>query len=197
MQRMASLALITLAVSACAVSKVDPLTVPLAYNYVRTPNAALQSPACSSLAGVQVNDKRTDKSLGVRYHESKALKAEVTAGTDPARWIQFGVEGFLNANGVKITSQGPALILNLESLRTSENIYHRSGYEARIQLGAALKSPSGKVCWQESQDGKAGNYGYSGSIENYQETLNSALDVVTAHMLNTASFTAALCHCAE
>jgi hypothetical protein len=100
-------------------------------------------------------------------------------------------------DGIKLNSAGPTLVLEIDALRTSENIWHRSGYEARIVFDAALRSASGKTCWQESVEGKAGNYGYSGSIENYQETLNSALDEATLHMLNSARFSDALCHCAD
>jgi len=43
--------------------------------------------------------------------------------------------------------------------------------------------------------GKGGNYGYSGSIENYQETLNSALDDATQHILDSPLLDGALCQC--
>jgi hypothetical protein len=43
--------------------------------------------------------------------------------------------------------------------------------------------------------GAAGNYGHCGSIQNYQETLNSALDAATLHMAQSQGFKDAVCHC--
>ena len=98
---------------------------------------------------------------------------------------------------MKITPTAPTLSLGLDSLRTSENIWHRAGYEARIVFAATLRAPSGRICWQESVEGKGGNYGYAGSIVDYQETLNAALDAATLHMLNSSGLNDALCHCAD
>ncbi len=121
----------------------------------------------------------------------------MTAANDPAPWVRDGVGSVMTQNGVKIAPGGPTLQIDLEALRTSENIWHRSGYDGRILLAASLRSAGGKICWQDSVEGKSGNYGYSGSIENYQETLNGALDTATLHMLNSAAFTNALCHCGD
>jgi hypothetical protein len=50
---------------------------------------------------------------------------------------------------------------------------------------------------EQPVEGKGGNYGYSGSIENYQETLNSALDDATQHILDSPQFESAVCQCAS
>ncbi len=189
--------LVVLGVGACAVSSVEPLSIPLSYKASPNPDAMLAGLKCPSLARIEVADQRTEKLLGTRIHESKPLKADVTAAGDPSVWAREGVTHFMAQDGIKLNSAGPTLVLEIDALRTSENIWHRSGYEARIVFDAALRSASGKTCWQESVEGKAGNYGYSGSIENYQETLNSALDEATLHMLNSARFSDALCHCAD
>lgn len=189
--------LIVLATAACAVSSVAPLAVPLVYKSSPNPDAILRTLSCAAVAHIQVDDKRSEKILGTRFHESKPLKADVTAADDPVPWVRSGMESFMVQTGFKLAPAGPNLVVHLETLRTSENIWHRSGYEARIALTAALQSPTGKTCWQDSLEGKSGNYGYSGSVENYQETLNGALDAATAHMLNSAAFTTALCHCTE
>lgn len=197
MQRIILSGLISLCAAACAVSAVEPLTIPLAYKPAPNPAAVPVALSCPSAVNIQVDDKRAEKLLGTRFHESKPLKADVSAGNDPAAWAREGVEHFMAQTGVKPGAGGPTLSLDLDALGTAETIWHRSGYEARIVFAAALQSPSGKTCWQESVEGKAGNYGYSGSIENYQETLNSALDAATLHMLNSAAFNSARCHCAD
>jgi hypothetical protein len=188
------LALLT---AGCAVSKVDPLSVPLVYRPDTPSDQTLKSLSCPAVSKIEVVDKRSDPQLGVRYHESKPLKADVTAANDPAAWAQSGIQSFMLQNGVKLAGNGPRLVVDLNSLKTSENIWHRSGYEARVTLVARLQSPSGKTCWEESADNKAGNYGYSGSIENYQETVNSALDAATKHLIDSPLFSNALCHCSD
>ena len=64
-------------------------------------------------------------------------------------------------------------------------------------MDAELRSAAGKVCWKGSVEGQGGNYGYAGSIPNYQETLNAALDAATSNMIQAPGFKEALCHCTE
>jgi len=182
-------------VTACAVSKVDPLAVPLAYKPDTKAMAAARTSSCSTVSRVEVEDRRTDKVLGVRFHESKPLKADVTAASEPATWVREGTEAFLSRNGIVFAPNGPKLLIELRALRTEENIWHRSGYAAKLSLMARLQAPSGKMCMEQPVAGKGGNYGYSGSIENYQETLNSALDDATQHLLDSPAFDTALCQC--
>jgi hypothetical protein len=185
-------------VSACAVSKVDPLAVPLAYKSdARAVPAAARTSSCPAISGVEVEDRRSDKVLGVRFHEAKPLKADVTAASDPAAWVRDGTQTFLSGKGLISASSGPKLLIELRALRTEENIWHRSGYAAKISLVARLQSPAGKVCMEQPVQGKGGNYGYSGSIENYQETLNSALDDANQHILDSPLLDSALCQCAS
>jgi len=196
MNKMTLLALACAAVAGCAaVSKVEPLSIPLAYHANPKNAGALGSLSCAAIARIEVSDARSDKTLGMRTHESKPLKAEVTAGSDPAAWVRDGVQGFLAQNGVAFQGSGPTLLISLDALHTSESIWHRSGYEAQVALSGELKSPSGKSCWKGTGVGRGGNYGYSGSVENYQETLNEALDAAILQMTQPQAFRDALCHC--
>lgn len=180
--------------SACAVSQVDPLSVPLAYKAPEKP-VFLHAAACGAFSSIKVADLREDKQLGIRFHETKPLKAEVTAANDPAGWVQDGMQRYLTSHGVAVAPRGPELLVDLHVLRTEEDIWHRASYDARVSVLARLQAPSGKVCAEESVEGKAGNYGYAGSTENYQETLNSALDDVSQHLLDDPQFATALCQC--
>jgi hypothetical protein len=196
MRKTACVTLVCL-VTACAVSKVDPLAVPLAYKSAASPVpvAAQKTSSCLAISRVEVEDRRSDPVLGVRFHESKPLKADVTAATDPVAWVRDGMQTFLSGKGIAQAASGPKLLVDLRVLRTEENIWHRSGYAAKISLVARLQSPSGKICMEQPVEGKGGNYGYSGSIENYQETLNSALDDATQHLLDSPLFDSARCQC--
>jgi len=183
------------AVTGCAVSKVEPLSIPLAYKANSKNAGALGGLSCAAIARIEVSDARRDKMLGIRTHESKPLKAEVTAGSDPASWVQDGVHGVLVQNNVTFQGNGPTLLISLDMLRTTESIWHRSSYEAQVAMTGELQSPSRKPCWKGTGVGRGGNYGYSGTVENYQETLNNALDAAILQMLQSQTFKDALCHC--
>lgn len=184
-----------IAVAACAVSKVEPLSVPLVYKVNPKNAGTLGTFSCAASVQIQASDPRSDKTLGVRTHESKPLKADVTAGSDAAAWVRDGVQGFLGQNRVTFPGSGPKLSMSIDRLHTTESIWHRAGYDAEISMTGQLRSPSGKSCWQGTVTGKGGNYGYAGSVENHQATLNEALDAATLQMAQPEAFKEALCHC--
>jgi hypothetical protein len=64
-----------------------------------------------------------------------------------------------------------------------------------MTITAALVNASGRTCWQESFNSSAENYGYAGSVENYQETLNHALDRAMIRVLSSSGFKTAVCSC--
>ena len=190
----AAIASIALGISACAVSSVQPLTVPLVYKSASKPTLTDSLP-CSTIARVQASDARTDKTLGTRSLESKPLTADVSVSGDAGSWVEDGVQKSLTQAGMHVQGNGPALAISLDSLRTSESIWHRASYDARIALSTRLQSPTGKVCWQDKFEGTSGDYGYAGNIETYQGTLNGALDAAAQRLVQSQGFRTALCHC--
>ena len=197
MRKLATL-MVVLGLSACAISHLQPLSVPLAYNTANLRNVGSAGTlSCASLAQVQVNDVRAVKTLGVRTLEGKPDTADVTAGNDVVSWAHDGLQNALTLNGLGVSGEGPQLLVSLDSLRTTENAYHRSSYDARIALTGRLQSGSGKACWQGTVQGAARNYGYAGSTENYQELLNSALDDADMQLIQSQGFKDALCKCAQ
>ena len=186
-----------LVVSGCAVSRLDPLSVPLTYKPDPKNSGLPGGLTCNAISQLQASDARVEKTLGIRAHESKPLKADVTAAGDPTAWVHDGVQGFLAENGVRFQGSGPTLLVSLDSLHTVESVWHRAGYDARIALTGQLQSPGGKTCWKETVAGTSGNYGYAGSVQDYQETLNGALDAASMHLAESQGFKAALCHCAD
>jgi len=171
------------------------MSVPLLYTPSPKNAGLVGALPCNAISQIQVSDARTDKTLGTRVHESLPLKAEVTTGSDAATWVQNGLQSVLTQNGITIQGHGPKLGVTLDSLHTTESIWHRSGYDARLALTARLQAPSGKVCWNATVQGTGGNYGYSGSILNYQETLNGALDEASVNLAQLQGFKDALCKC--
>jgi hypothetical protein len=184
-------------VTACVASRLDPMSVPLVYKPNLKNSGLLGGLECHAISGVQVSDARTEKTLGVRAHESKPLKADVTLAGDPTVWVQDGMQGFLAQNGVNVQGTGPKLLVSLDSLHTVESVLRRASYEARVGLSAELQSASGRSCWKQPVEGTAGNYGYAGTVLNYQETTNAALDAASVHLTEAQGFKTALCHCAE
>jgi len=49
--------------------------------------------------------------------------------------------------------------------------------------------------WKDSLDGFVENYGDAGTAENYQETLNHALDRAMIRLLNSPDFRKTVCSC--
>jgi hypothetical protein len=186
---------VAVGISACVVSSVQPLTVPLAYKASSKQPALVGAFACSAVSRILATDARTDKTLGMRAHESKPLKAEVSASGDAASWVAEGVGTYLTQTGIHVQGAGPALLIALESLRSSESIWHRASYESRIAMSARLQTPAGQICWEERFEGTSGDYGYAGNIETYQGTLNGALDAASLRLAESQGFRNALCQC--
>lgn len=181
----------------CAASSVSPVSVPLQYKMMASPAEfpALQS--CASVSSIEVNDSRTEKTLGVRVlQENKASTAPVTAASDVAAWVRSGLENCLKQGGVAVgKAGGPVLRVTVDSIKTDESVFHRAQYDGRIMLTAQLIAAGGSSCWKEQVDGFSENYGYAGSAENYQETLNHALDRAVIRILSSAEFKRAACAC--
>jgi hypothetical protein len=190
--------LAVLVLSACAISHLQPLSIPLAYNSANLRNlGSVGTLSCASLARVQVDDARTVKTLGVRTLEGRPDTADVTASSDVVSWAHDGLQNALTLNGFSVSGQGPQLLVSLDSVRSTENAYHRSSYDARIALTGRLQSSIGKACWQGTVQGTARNYGFAGSTENYQQLLNSALDDANTQLIQSPGFKDALCKCAD
>lgn len=190
--------LLSLTVAACAASRVEPMSVPLSYKTNPKNVGLLGGLSCNAVSLVQAQDARTQKTLGTRVHEKKPLKADVTADGDPASWVRDGVKSVLQENGFgTVGGAGPRLVIALDSLHSVESILRRSSYDARVTLSGELQTLAGKTCWKGSVEGQGGNYGYTGSIADYQETLNAALDSAISNLFLTAGFKDALCRCAD
>jgi uncharacterized lipoprotein YajG len=183
-----------LLLSACAVGRLEPMNVPLKYTANSRDATVVGNLSCAAVAQVQVADGRADKTLGERVHESKPLTATVTTSSDVAAWVQDGVQTMLTQNGFK-TGSGPKLNIVVDSVRTKESVWHRASYDAQVVFKAQLLGPSGNACWTDTIQGRDGAYGYAGSVENYQQALNNALDTASLNLAQLGSFKEALCKC--
>jgi uncharacterized lipoprotein YajG len=194
----ALLALFTLfLLPSCVQDSVEPLSVPLQYRMMASADELVALPDCAALSAVVVVDAREDSVLGTRVNEGRdAPPVPVTASSDVSEWLRTGVEEALRTNGVSLARSGaPVLRIEIERIRTFENVYRRAGYEARISLSAAIaaQGETDSACWIRQSNGHAENYGYAGTAENYEETLNHALDRALIALFESPGFREAVC----
>ncbi len=183
-----------LVLSCSTPTTVAPLSVPLQYKTMASPGDFGTLPSCAAISRVQVSDRRSEPEIGKRVIEGQnSPPAPVTASGDVAAWVQAGIENALKRSGVTVGTAGaPVLHVTVEQISSTENVLHRSGYDGRIVLAAELRAGRAS-CWHGRADGNAENYGYSGSVENYQETLNHALDRAAIQLLGASDFKSAVC----
>jgi hypothetical protein len=191
------IAALLLAAACRTPSSVAPLSVPLKYKMMASPAEVPSLPACAAISRVNVEDTRDDKAIGKRYIQDKpGAVAPVTASNDIAAWAKEGFETTLTKAGAPVGSKGSVLHVRIEMITTNENVLHRAGYDGRIALALELlPSGGGPACWSDHVEGSSENYGYAGSIENYQETLNHALDRAAMRALSSPAFHKAVCSC--
>lgn len=182
-------------VLACSSAPMAPVSVPLFYKTMASPAEFPSAQSCAAVSRIDVSDNRSDKTLGKRYQqESSSTTYPVTSSSDIGEWIQSGASAALQKSNVNVGSRGPTLRLRVDQITTSESVYHRAEYNGRVALTADVISGS-RSCWNGRVDGSSQNYGYAGSAENYQETLDHALDRAMISLLNNSDFTNALCNC--
>jgi hypothetical protein len=194
----AFLGFLTLLITACTAipTSLNSLAVPLQYRAVANPGEFPALPQCASVSNVQVTDARSERAIGKRYIETNpSVSAPVTAASDVAAWVRAGAVESLNRARIAQNAGGPVLKLTVRQIVTSENVSRRSGFEGRIVLNAELRGKSGNRCWQDRIEGSSENYGYSGSAENYQETLNHALDRAMIRLFSDPAFQRTICSC--
>ncbi len=177
-------------------TSLNPTEIPLQYQMVASPGEFPTLPTCAAISSIQVTDARLDKTIGKRYVETNpSITAPVTAASDVGGWVKAGAAAAAQRAGINQTAGGPVLRLSVRQIMTSENVARRSGYEGRIILGAGLVRKGGGVCWQDRTEGSSENYGYSGAVDNYQETLNHALDRAMIRLLGDPGFQKSICSC--
>lgn len=193
------LSALVLVVACSTPSTVEPLSIPLEYKTMAALTEFPTLPACAAVPKIVVNDARDDKTIGKRFVEGRpsAGTASVTASNDIKAWVSAGAENALRSAGAPVAKSGaPVLLLRIDQLNTKENVLRRSGYEGRILISAELRpAAGGAACWNDRFEGSAENYGYSGSIANYQETLNHALDRAMIRVLSAPDFKKSICAC--
>ncbi|HVK54725.1 MAG TPA: hypothetical protein VM532_06820 [Burkholderiales bacterium] len=201
MLRIASLIVVPLAfvIAGCVTTTLEPTSVAPRYKRMDTAPAP-SAGSCVGLAGITVEDARTKKELGSRsLQERPEVTQPISFGGDAGGWVRSGAEDSLRRSGVNVGGGGkPTLRLKIERLELSENVYRRATYAGRVGLKAEVVGASGSnVCWSTRVSGTAENYGYAGSAENYEETMNHALDRAMNQLLGNEEFSGKACGCGK
>lgn len=186
-------ALVAGGLAGCAPSDLAPYTFAASYRFMGSPADYSVAPDCAAYAELEVRDGRTEGNVvGVRYLEEGGSRYDVMLDGDVEAWLRQAAEQALAEAGVRRDAgSGHTVTVTLERIATDESVYRRAEYDATVQISTAVSG--GGADWSGNQKGFAENYGYAGSAENYQETVNHALDRALADAMNDSGFTEALC----
>jgi len=180
----------------CTVSKLTPVSFPAMYQPEGSGADVASVPACAVFRSLSLSDERTDKrTAGTRSLQEKPGRSDIFIEGDVESWFEAGVKQALVQTQFPQDPVGKLdLVMELESLRIAEIAYRNSTFEGKVVLEVGVKEPgSESFAWSERFEGAAQNYGRPGKEENYQETVNHALDRAIAGALNSESLRARLC----
>ncbi|HZP91982.1 MAG TPA: hypothetical protein VFB20_03735 [Burkholderiales bacterium] len=182
--------------SGCVATSLYSTTVPLSYKSMEQPAATPAVRPCAALSEFTVEDARESKDLGRRSLErTPDINKPIALEGDPAAWVRTGAQEQMRRAGLRTGVAGqPALHMKVDQLTLSETVYVRATFDGRVTMSADLVPAGGtKACWTARISGFSQNYGYAGSTENYNETLNHALDRALIQLLSSSDFSENLC----
>ena len=185
-----------LVLSGCAATSLSPTSIALKYHPTELPSATPPVHTCAALSGLKFEDARTAKDPGRRVLERNPEVAQpIYLTADPMPWFTQAVDLHFNRAGLLTNAADkPSGVMKLEQIVMSETVYVRADYNGRVTLSLdLLASASGRTCWSARVTGFAENAGYAGEAENYNETLNQALDKALIQLLSTGELSANLC----
>ena len=176
---------------ACGPSSLSPVTFDATYSPMGSIGDFDPADDCATYGDLVVEDGRGGVVVGKRYLEEGSESYDVSMAGDVEGWLQAALEHALDEAGIEQDDASDRTIrVTLERVETDEAVYRRAEYDAKVVIEAAV---SGGESWSDKKDGFSENYGYQGSAENYQETVNHAVDRAMAALVNDSGFTAALC----
>jgi hypothetical protein len=154
-------------------------------------------PTCSGPISVVVTDVRKNPSeAGQRFAENQpTVVYPILMTGDAAAYVGAGLEaGFKRAGSPGLGQTPNRLAVWLVQLRLEEKTFYNAEFSAGVGLEVAdYLENSQTPCWKGQVTGTGTNYGRAGNPENYQETLNRALEKAVSNLLAEKGFLDALC----
>jgi len=191
-----SFLLLPLATLACA----GPLTGGMYFSPSYYPSGGavpLSVPSCSGPIAVTVTDARENPAeAGRRFEENKPqVDYPIQMTGDAAAYVRSALEANFKRAGSPGDGQvASTLAASLVQLNLQERTYHNAEFLGEVGLDLVLNTANSPApCWKGRISGSGTNYGRAGNPENYQETLNRALEKATASLIAQKSFQDALC----
>ncbi len=185
-----------LAGSGCRVSNVKPITFPANYEPMQSGREITAAPACAVFRELTVVDDRPEGSAdGVRTIQDREGRSDIFMDGDVKAWFQAGVaRGLVKSHFPQDPSADLDLTMKLTGIHIEEVAYRNSTFEGRVIIDIELsRTGSGGAVWSHRTDGSAQNYGRPGKTENYQETVNHALDRAVTSAVNNEALRQKLC----
>ena len=194
--KITSFLLLPLATLACA----GPLTGGMFFTPAYYPSGGAVPPSfpdCSGAIAVTVTDAREKPAEALRrFEENKPdVVYPIQMQGDAAAYVRSALEANFKRAGSPAGGQSTStLAATLVKLSLEERTYHNAEFSGEVGLDLVLNNSSSPApCWKGRISGSGANYGKAGNPENYQETLNRALEKATAELLSQKSFQDALC----
>jgi hypothetical protein len=175
-----------------------PTTFLASYRMMEETGEVVPIRSCAAASDLKIVDARTESADGRRFLEEKPdVEQPITMNGDIAAWVRSGVDALSRHALLRFGSTGkPTVDIRVESVWIEESVYRRAEFDGRVVLEVTVSpAQGGQPCWSERVDGFAENYGYAGKEENYQETINHALDRAILKAFSASGFADALCGC--
>ena len=185
-----------LAGGGCRVSNLKPISFPADYEPMQSGFEITAAPACAVFRELTVVDDRPEGSAdGVRTIQAREGQSDIFMDGDVEAWFQAGVaRGMVKSHFPQDPSAGLDLTVKLAAIQIEEVAYRNSTFEGRVIVDIELsRTGSGGSVWSHRTDGSAQNYGRPGKTENYQETVNHALDRAVMSAVNNEMLHQKLC----
>lgn len=149
-------------------------------------------------ARIEVIDGRKEQKVGERVHEDqRSVRQPITMEGGVANWAKDAVDEVTKRAVLGVDPGSKRLVrVRLAEVWIDEVVYRRAEYDGRVVIDVDVLEGE-KSCWSGRFTGFAENYGYAGSEENYQETINHAMDKALIAMLSDARFGEVVCECGE
>ena len=188
--------LLPLTTLACVGQLQGATTFQLAY-YSQDLTVPPALPACSGPIAVVVTDvRRNPTEAGQRFAQGQPTDIYPILMTgDAAAYVGAALEiGFRRAGSPGLGQTASTLSVWLVQLRLEEKTFYNAEFSGGVGLEVAdYVANSQTPCWRGQVTGTGTNYGRAGNPENYQETLNRALEKAFSNLLAQKAFLDALC----
>jgi|GEM_PF-3065667 len=185
----------SLILAGCVVTTLEPTNVAPTYKVADKALGVVPADSCASLSKVVIEDARTQKELGTRTLVQTGATQPVSFKSDPTVWVREGTTQMLQRAKIDTDVAGkPVLRLKISRLALNERVNRLATYDGRLDITAEVMTPgSANPCWTIALRGISENIGSAGTAENYEKTMNLALERALLQLVNNSEFSNKLC----